>query len=410
MITFTIAAVILSGLAAALILQRAAGAARRTDADPTLALYRRQLTEIDDLAERGLLAKGELRAAKAEAARRLLGAAQRNDIQVDAAAAPAAVSRGMRLAVLAGALAAPLLGVGIYLILGSPGAPDQPFKERLAQWSSANPGALNAAQMAAVLETVVKQRPGDAEPLTYLARAQADSGNVAAAAETMRRAIRLDPKVPELWSNLGILLLMQGQGEETAPAAEAFRQAATLDPKNAAARYHLARGRIAGGDLNGGLADWRALAADLPADGAERQQLDGEIAATAKAGHLAAPPKPAPAPPQQQQADAGPSPEALAGALTGQQAQGQAPAQGGPDAAGGDQKAFINSMVARLEDRLKQQPNDPAGWARLIRSYAVLGEAGKMRTALDQAHKIFKSNPAALQQVDSAMSAPQGAE
>ena len=63
MITFSIAAVLLSALAAVLILQRASGAARRTDADPTLAVYRRQLSEIDDLAERGLLAEGELKAA-----------------------------------------------------------------------------------------------------------------------------------------------------------------------------------------------------------------------------------------------------------------------------------------------------------------------------------------------------------
>jgi len=76
MITFSIAAVLLSALAAVLILQRASGAARRPDADPTLAVYRRQLSEIDDLAERGLLAEGELKAARAEAARRLLGAAK----------------------------------------------------------------------------------------------------------------------------------------------------------------------------------------------------------------------------------------------------------------------------------------------------------------------------------------------
>src|SRR6202012_4039333 len=71
MITFSIAAVLLSALAAVLILQRASGAARRTDADPTLAVYRRQLNEIDDLAERGLLAEAALKSARAEAARLL---------------------------------------------------------------------------------------------------------------------------------------------------------------------------------------------------------------------------------------------------------------------------------------------------------------------------------------------------
>lgn len=407
MITFSIAAVVLSALAALLILQRAAVASRRTDADPTLAVYSRQLSEIDDLADRGLLADGELKAAKAEAARRLLNV--HAEAPAAEAAAPAAVSRPLRLWILAGAVLAPAIALGLYVWLGSPGAPDQPFADRLKGWTQTDPSQLTAPQMAAVLETVAKSRPGDAEPLTFLARAQAASGQVAAAAETMRKATRLEPNVAGLWSNLGILLLMQGQGEETDPALAAFRRAVQLDPKDAPARYHLARAKLAAGNVQEGLAGWRALAADLPASDPQRLQLDQEIDATAKAGRLIAIAAP-PAQPQQQADAGGPGadPNVVAGALTGQ----AIPDQGGPPAAagGGDQKAFINAMVARLEDKLKADPNDVAGWSRLIRSYAVLGEPDKMKRALDQAHKIFKSNPEALKQVDSAMTAPQGAE
>ena len=398
MVTFSIAAVLLSALAAALILQRAAAAARRSDADPTLAVYRRQLSEIDDLAERGLIGESELKAARAEASRRLLGAAQnaRNDEPAQAAAAPRA-SRSLRLWILAGAIIVPAVATGLYLKLGSPGSADQPFADRLKTWSQTDPNQLTPAQMAAVLQTVVKSRPNDAEPLTFLARAQAASGNIPAAAETMRKAIRLEPKDGDLWANLGILLMLQGQGEETAPSGEAFRHALSLDPKNAPARYHLARARIAAGDVNGGLNDWRALSADLPADASERKALDEEIAATAKAGRLIAV-APAPAAPPQQQAQGGGA-EAVAGALTGQAPQG---ASGGAP----DPKA----MVAQLAARLQQQPDDLAGWSRLIRSYAVLGETDKLKQALDQAHKIFKDRPDALKAIDSATGAPQGAE
>src|SRR5438105_3850568 len=117
MIPFTIAAVFLSALAALLILKYAADGARRHGADPTLAVYRRQLTEIDDLAERGLLAEGELRAAKTEAARRLLGAARARE-DLPPGAVPSAASRGARLAVLIGAVSAPLAAAGLYLVLG----------------------------------------------------------------------------------------------------------------------------------------------------------------------------------------------------------------------------------------------------------------------------------------------------
>jgi cytochrome c-type biogenesis protein CcmH len=40
-----------------------------------------------------------------------------------------------------------------------------------------------------------------------------------------------------------------------------------------------------------------------------------------------------------------------------------------------DRKAMIEGMVASLDARLRDNPGDAEGWQRLIRSYAVLGEA-----------------------------------
>jgi cytochrome c-type biogenesis protein CcmH len=390
MITFSIAAVLLSAVAAALILQRAAGAARRSDVDPTLAVYRRQLNEIDDLAERGLLAEGELRTARAEAARRLLSAAEAAASAADAAPR-ASASKIVRLAVLAGAVVAPLLAVGLYVYLGKPGQADQPFSERLKAWTQSDPSQLDPARMAAVLETVVKSRPTDVEPLTFLARAQAAAGNLPAATETMRKATRLSPRSGELWADLGQLLVMQNQGQESAVSTDAFKHAVAVEPANLPARYHLARAKVAAGDVKGGLADWRALLLEVPF-GDEHKQLEQEIEATAKAGHLVAPLAPEPA---QQQAAAG-APEAGAPAQDG-----QIPPEGS------EQRAFIQTMVQRLATRLQQMPDDPAGWARLIRSYAILGDAPKMQAALDQAHKVFKDRPDDLKTVDNAMAGPE---
>src|SRR5438034_408410 len=75
MITLWIAAALIAAGAAALIVQRALGATRLAGgADPALAVYRRQLAEIDELAERGLSPQDERRAARAESGRRLLAA------------------------------------------------------------------------------------------------------------------------------------------------------------------------------------------------------------------------------------------------------------------------------------------------------------------------------------------------
>src|SRR5690242_2217327 len=80
MISFWVVAGVLAACAAGLVLFRAAAAARGDILDPTPAVYRRQLAEIDELAERGLLGEDERRVAHAEAARRLLGAADAGSV------------------------------------------------------------------------------------------------------------------------------------------------------------------------------------------------------------------------------------------------------------------------------------------------------------------------------------------
>src|SRR3954447_24388161 len=128
MIAFWATAGVLSAAAAVLILFRAArAAAHAAPADTTSVFYRRQLAEIGDLADRGLLGADERKSAESEAGRRLLAAA---DHPADAwSTAP------NRPALLAVAVAAPALALVLYLMLGAPGVEDQPFAKRLAQWT-----------------------------------------------------------------------------------------------------------------------------------------------------------------------------------------------------------------------------------------------------------------------------------
>jgi len=75
MIAFWAVAGVFAAAAAGLVLFRAARVAVDETGDLTSDVYRRQLAEIDDLAERGLIGPGERKSAHAEAARRLLVAA-----------------------------------------------------------------------------------------------------------------------------------------------------------------------------------------------------------------------------------------------------------------------------------------------------------------------------------------------
>ncbi len=355
MIAFWATAGVLSAAAALLVLMRAARAATLAEpADPMPVLYRRQLAEIGELADRGLLGAAERKSAEAEAARRLLDAADRPS-EVWSAASP----RGV---ILLGAVSVPAaLALLLYLGLGAPGMADQPFEARLTHWRAVSPTELSPPQMAAVLQRLTRERPDDPEGYRFLALAEGASDNPAGAARALRQAVRLAPDRAELWEMLGEALMLQAGGQMTADARAAFNQDLKLDPKSAAARFYLAQGQIAAGDRAGGLAAWRALEADLPPDDPRLPRLRRAIAEAAA--------QPAPA--------AGPALSA-------------------------DQLTAIRGMVAGLAARLRVKPDDPDGWVRLVRAYAVLGETAKREATLKDARVRYAGRPDILDQLSQA--------
>ncbi|MDP1632809.1 MAG: c-type cytochrome biogenesis protein CcmI [Caulobacter sp.] len=355
MFAFWIAAAALSAGAAGLMLRGSrAAAARVAGEDPALAVHRRQLAEIDDLAARDLLPADAVRAARAEAARRLLTVA-------GATATPGSVSDRRRTA-LAVAAVTPLLAVVLYLASGAPGAPDQPYAQRLADWRKADPATLDPPHIAAVMRAIVVERPTDAEAFKHLALAEMTSGDAMAASAALRRAVALAPERADLWAALGEVFVAEGDGEIGVDARKAFAEALKQDPTSLSARYFLARADIADGKLAEGLAGWRALLASLPAGDSSRAGLAAEIAAVEKAGGLV-------------------------------QAQ-PAPAQ--PDA------AAIRGMVERLAARLDGAPDDPEGWVRLVKAWSVLGETGKRDAARARARGLYADRPDILRALDEA--------
>ena len=59
------------------------------------------------------------------------------------------------------------------------------------------------------------------------------------------------------------------------------------------------------------------------------------------------------------------------------------------------------AMVASLAARLKSDPNDAAGWQRLIRAYAVLGQTADAKSALATARKTFANDKDAMATLES---------
>lgn len=356
MLLFLIVAGLISSGAALLILLRAARTGRGgAPADPTLEVYRRQMAEIDELAERGLLGQDELRAARAETGRRLLGEAERPQVRAPGLSAVAA-----RRLVLIAAVAAPLVALVAYLMTGAPGLPDMPFQARLNSWRQTNPGSLSLPEMAAVLASDVRSKPNDPQPLYYLGVVERAEGDLPSALRHLEKSADLDPSDAKVWTAIGTALVDQDQGQVGDAAADAFRRALQIDPTSMQARYFLARADIAAGRLQQGLAGWRDLMTSLPAQDPRQAELKAEIDLVASTGKLDS---------LQSQAD---------------QAQ---PAESGQES------AFIRSMVEGLAARLKAQPDDPEGWARLIRAYGVLHQDDRRNAAIAEAQKLFRTRP-----------------
>jgi cytochrome c-type biogenesis protein CcmH len=63
---------------------------------------------------------------------------------------------------------------------------------------------------------------------------------------------------------------------------------------------------------------------------------------------------------------------------------------------------MIQGMVQGLAQKLTANPDDPEGWVRLVRAYAVLGETAKRDEAVRQAKARYAGKPETLAQLDAA--------
>jgi cytochrome c-type biogenesis protein CcmH len=350
-------AALMAGACAVLVMARAARAGGPAQ-DPSLELHRRALAEVDDLAARGLIDAEDVSAIRTEAARRLLRSADAPELDLK----PLKPAFAVALAVVA-----PVLALAVYVFVGAPGLDDQPFAKRLAAWRS-HPEQASAAELAATLRALVVERPYDPAPREKLAQVALALGDADGAAHALRSALALAPDRTDLAMNLAMTLVLKNKGTVTPEAHDLFTRALAVDARAPMPRYMLGREAIAKGRIAEGLAMWKALAGELAADDKGKADLQKEIDTVERTGAL---------PPMIEDAAAAP------------------PSQ---DA--------IQAMVARLAARLKANPDDPAGWARLIRSYTVLHDTARRDSALAEARRRFAARPDVLSALDEAAKGP----
>ena len=330
---------------------------------PDIAFHKAQLAQIDADVERGMLPHRDAASARAEAARRLLAAAD----EKFAPAAPSPTRR--RAAAILVIVGVPLLSLGLYARVGRPDLPDEPIATRAVDPSA--PGVLEAA--VGKMEAHLAANPDDGPGYRVLAPVYLRMGRADDSARAFAHALRLLGEDAGLRADYGEALIAAANGIVTVKAREAMEQALARQPDLAKARYYVARAAEQDGDVPHALAMYRALAVAAPKDAAWLSAVNARIAALSQPAALSA-------------AAGGPPAGAEADAI-----KAMAPAQ---------QNGAIRGMVEGLDQRLRQNGDDPAGWLRLVRAWSVLGEADKASAALRDARKALAANPAAEHDLD----------
>lgn len=325
-----------------------------------VALYRKQLSELQVELDAGVVPREEAAAARVEIERRLLRAAERQE--QPGSASSFAGQRGWAVAV---ALTTVILTAATYAVLGNPGLPDTPaVREADVAAEDATPDEL-ALRMAAVMRT----RPDEMQGWMMLGPLARSVGRYDLAAEAYANAARLEPGRVEHWLALGQAYVARDAGMVNLEARDAFAKALLLAPADPMARYYLGLADFQDHKDRAAFDRWTALAADTPPGAAWAEILQRGLDRAARRLGLPAPAVAAPAP--------GPS------AADVSAAQEMAPE---------DRSAMIEGMVQRLADRLKETPDDLEGWLRLGRAYTVLQRTDEAAAAYQQALRIDPAN------------------
>ena len=265
-------------------------AAGRADFD--LAVFRRQLADLEADMARGLVAPAEASAARLEIERRILAAAaERERESANRSGDGGGRRRGHALAAALG-VGTPALSLALYAMLGAPGEPDRPLAAR-AQPPAMAAGAMPVDAEAAMarLAERLREAPDDLPGWLLLARSYAATARFDEAAEAFASASALAPGDANIAASHGEALFHAAGGAMTEAAARRFDDALTLDPRHPGARYYRGVAALQAGDGAAALAMWRALAADAEADAPWLPDLRRRLRALAEALDVAPPPE-----------------------------------------------------------------------------------------------------------------------
>ena len=328
-----------------------------------LEVYRDQLREVEADAARGMIDAQSAEQAKAEIGRRIL-LAQKAAGGDDTAAAGTAFTRWASMLAI---LSVPAVAVTVYLLYGSPEVPSMPLAQRMSDKANAN----SVADLVARAEAHLAQNPNDVRGWDVLAPIYLRLGRASDSVNAFRSAIRLGGENSNRLLGLGVALIGVSGGTITADAESYLNKAASLDANDIRPQIYLAQAQLQDGRPEAAIARLQGMLDRAPADVAWRAEIQQSIAdIRQRQSGTAASTTNAPA-------DAAP----IAGANGPSQQEMEAAASMNE----ADRRAMIEGMVARLDEKLRDNGGTVDDWKRLLRAYMVIDNKQAAMDALQRA-------------------------
>ncbi|MGD9918484.1 MAG: c-type cytochrome biogenesis protein CcmI [Paenirhodobacter sp.] len=372
-------------------------------------VYRDQLAEIEKDAARGVLSPEEAERTKVEIARRMLEAdrASRSGQGLGARAGDA--PKGATWGAVAGVTLLLVGALVVYDRMGANGYPDMPLAARFAEADKlydSRPSQDEAEKMTLAnrpaqpapdpqftelmerLRKAVAERPNDPRGLALLASNEMGLGNYHAGWQAQERYIGAlgDKAGAQDYAQLGEYQVVAAGGLVTKTAEASFAKALEMDKTNGLALYYvgLMMAQNARGDRAFRIWD-SLLRQSQPDDPWVKPIMDNiaELAWIAGEQNYTPP-----------SMGRGPSAADMANAAS------MTPAE---------RAEMIRGMVEQLNDRLATEGGPVEDWAKLVSSLRMLGETERAGKILTEARSKFAADPAALEKLDAAGQAPEGA-
>ncbi len=320
-------------------------------------IYTRFVADLDRRVAGGDLDPELAAEERAEAGRALLRASDFEDPN------PEQIKPAVAVSVVAGVMA---LSYSAYMVFGHPQIPDQPYAARLSQWAAQaqkDPSVLPPQAMAALLKQRQPFHTKDAPFWLLSGQVDLQAGQFYDAVKAFDHAQKLSPATFTAWSDMGEALTFANRGKVNAAADTAFMRGLAIDANDARAHYYLGQEAAMQGRYDDARGHFSTTLDGLPINDPRRAEVVAQLKATDQA-----------------------------------------------ELAQKTMQARIGGMVATLDAQLKASPDNPEGWARLLRSWSVLGNQPAHDAALKAMRAEYATRPAIAADIEAKAQAAVGSE